>query len=70
MSKMTKNSLILILQCSLIFSENMTAEWQWDIFETTPSISSYIIAMIVSDLEYEEGPVGGFRDVTVRVGIN
>lgn len=51
----------------LEFSDNMTVDWQWDIFAQTPSISSYIIAMIVSDLAYEEGPVDGFRNVTVRV---
>jgi aminopeptidase N len=44
-------------------------DWVWDTFDTTPSMSSYIVAMIVSNLNYFEAQSESFRNVTVRVSM-
>ncbi len=38
-----------------------------DVFRTTPSISSYITAMIVSDFTHEQASEDKFSNRTVRV---
>ncbi|CAL8083053.1 unnamed protein product [Orchesella dallaii] len=42
-------------------------DYVWDYFRTTPSISSYITAMIISDFTYEEAEPVNFINRTSRV---
>jgi len=41
--------------------------WVWETFNTTPIMSSYIVAMIVCDFDYNEAPPDSFGDTVVRV---
>lgn len=57
-------SVIILLQC-----RESAEEWVWDTFETTPPMSPYLVACVLSELEYLETSYQSIsgRIVTLRL---